>query len=103
MATADVHIDETGLKGPLFWSLVLHSVVLASLAASTFISHTGENWSGSPGGGAISVKLVGGVPGIPLPRPAEVTNSRVVDTTKGLYKSEPPPKIQTPPPDVKRI
>lgn len=104
MATARIHIDEAGLKGPVFWSLVLHSVVLASLAASTLISHSGENWSGSPGGGAISVKLVGGVPGIPLPRPEEVTNSRVVDTTKGLFKSEPKPKPpKLPPPDVKRI
>jgi protein TonB len=104
MATARVHIEDVGLKTPLFWSVLLHSVVLASLAASTLISHQGANWSGSPGGGAMSVKLVGGVPGIPLPRPEVVTNSRVVDTTKGLYKSEPKPEVpKLPPPDVKRI
>jgi len=104
MSTARVHIDEVGLRAPLAWSLVLHSVVLVSLAVSTFISHQGDNWSGSPGGGgSMSVKLVGGVPGIPLPRPEEVTNSRVVDTTKGLFKSEPQPKPKAPPPDVKRI
>jgi protein TonB len=102
MTTARIHIDDVGLKAPLFWSLLIHSVVLVSLAASTLLSHQGANWTGSPGGGAMSVKLVGGVPGIPLPRPEEVTNSRVVDTTKGLYKSEPPPKI-APPTDAKRI
>jgi protein TonB len=103
MATARVHLDEESLKAPLFWSLLLHSVVVVSLGVSTLISHQGDNWSGSPGGGSISVKLVGGVPGIPLPRPEEVTNSRVVDTTKGNFKTEPQPKPVAPPPDVKRI
>ena len=94
MTTARIHIDDRdqGLKTPLAWSLVFHSLLLVSLAASTLVSHQGDNWAGSPGGGAISVKLVGGLaaapPGIPLPRPEVVTPSRVVDTTKGLYKGE---------------
>jgi periplasmic protein TonB len=71
------------------------------------VSHSGDSWSGSPGGGAISVKLVSGLaaapPGIPLPRPEVVTPSRVVDTTKGLYKSEPQPKPKAPPVDAKQI
>jgi periplasmic protein TonB len=103
MSTVPMHADDGSLKGPLFWSLLLHSAVVVSLAASTLISQRGDGWAGSAGGGAVSVKLVGGVPGIPLPRPEVMTPSRVVDNTKGLYKSEPPPKIETPPPDVKRI
>lgn len=103
MATVRVHIDEQGLTAPLIWSLVLHSLVIASLAVSTLLSHSGESWGGSAGGGAVAVKLVGGIPGVPLPRPEVVTTSRVVDTTKGLYKSEPQPKPKAPPPDTKQI
>jgi protein TonB len=51
-------------------------------------------WGGGGGGdGAVQVTLVGSLPGIPMPRPATVTESRVADLTKGLYKSEPPPKV----------
>ena len=106
MTTARVQID-ANLKAPLVWSLALHSVLLASLAVSTLVSHHGDSWAGSPGGGAISVKLVSGSAvapaGVPLPRPEVVTPSRVVDTTKGLYKSEPEPKPKAPPPEAKQI
>lgn len=51
---------------------------------------------GAEGGGAIQVNLVGSLPAIPLPRPDVVTTSRVVDVTKGLYKSEPPPPVPPP-------
>jgi protein TonB len=107
MTTARVQIDDANLKAPLVWSLALHSVLLASLAVSTLVSHQGDSWAGSPGGGAISVKLVSGSAvapaGVPLPRPEVVTPSRVVDTTKGLYKSEPEPKPKAPPPEAKQI
>jgi len=83
---------EVGLKGPLLWSMVLHSLLFGSLAVSTIMSHRGDLWGGPGGGGAMSVKLVGGVSGVPLPRPETVTTSRVVDPTKGLYKAEPKPK-----------
>jgi protein TonB len=43
------------------------------------------------------VRLVGGVSGVPLPRPEVVTTSRVVDPTKGLYRSEPTLKAPEPP------
>jgi periplasmic protein TonB len=85
-------IAEPGLKGPLLWSLILHSALFGSLAVSTLLSHRGELWGGPGGGGAVSVKLVGGLTGVPLPRPETVTESRVVDESKGLYKSEPKPK-----------
>ena len=106
MTTVRIHIEDPGLAAPLGWSLVLHSLLLASLAVSTLVSHQGDNWAGSPGGGAVSVKLVGGLTGapagVPLPRPEVVTPSRVVDTTKGLYKSEPQPKPKAQP-EAKQI
>lgn len=83
---------EGGLKGPLLWSFVLHSLLFGSLGVSTILSHRGDLWGGPGGGGAVSVKLVGGLTGVPLPRPETVTENRVVDETKGLYKSEPKPK-----------
>ncbi len=59
-------------------------------------------WGGSgAGGGAVQLKLVGSLPAIPMPSPSAVTASRVVDLTKGLYKSEPPPKIPFDPNAVK--
>jgi periplasmic protein TonB len=81
------------LRVPLIFSVALHSGLLVLLLVSALFSHRGDSWGG-PGGGAITVGLVGSVPGVTLPRPDVVTNSRVVDETKGLYKAEPPPKTQ---------
>lgn len=39
----------------------------------------------------MTVGLVGSLPGVPLPRPEVVTANRVVDESKGLYKTEPKP------------
>src|SRR5215469_18308674 len=81
-------VVEPGLKGFLLWSVILHSLLFGSLAISTIFSHRGDLWGGPGGGGAVSVKLVGGLAGVPLPRPETVTESRVVDESKGLYKAE---------------
>jgi periplasmic protein TonB len=102
MSTASVQLDQPGLSGPLVWSAVLHAALLGTFAVSTLLSHTGGGWGSAGAGGAISVKLVGGVAGVPLPRPETVTTSRVVDETKGLYKSEPEPK-PVPVPSAKEI
>jgi TonB family protein len=96
-------IVEPGLKVPLFWSLILHSLLFGSLIISTIRSHRGELWGGPGGGGAVSVKLVGGLTGVPLPRPETVTESRVVDESKGLYKAEPKPQPKEIPPDATPI
>ena len=98
-----IAIRDQSLKGPLLWSIVLHSFLFGSMIVSTFVSHRGDLWSGSGGGGAISVKLVGGLQGVPLPRPETVTTNRVVDESKGLYKPEPKPKPKAPPPDAAQI
>jgi protein TonB len=70
-------VDE-GLKRPMTLSIAFHAALAAMLVVSTIYSHRGENWGG-PGGA-----------------------SRVVDESKGLYKSEPQPKAP-PPPDATPI
>jgi hypothetical protein len=47
--------------------------------------------------------VVGSVPGIPMPRPELASPNRVVDESKGLYKSEPPPKMFEKQPDATPI
>ena len=107
MATASMPMPSQpspGLKGPLVWSVVFHSLLFSGLLVSTIFSHQGDSWSGSAGGAgaSVAVKLVGGVQGVPLPVPEVVTTNRVVDTTKGLYKAEPKPKAE-PPVNAKQI
>ena len=100
-AIAATQMPAASLTKPFWASVVFHVVLLGSLFVSGFFSHRGESWGGP--GGAISVGLVGNVPGIPMPRPEVVSPSRVVDESKGLYKTEPPPEIKTPPPDAESI
>jgi len=82
---------EPKLGRPLAVSAGLHTALVALLLFSAFYAPQGNGWSG-PGGGAVSIGVVGSLPGVPLPRPAVVSESRVTDPTHGLYKSEPPPK-----------
>src|SRR6202008_2340692 len=97
---ADVAIDSPAdnLKIPLSLSVLMHVTIAGLLIYSGIHSHSGDLWGGA--GGAITVGLVGNVPGIPMPRPEMETPNRVVDESKGLYKAEPPPEIKEPPPDT---
>ncbi len=85
------------------WSMVLHSLLFGSLAVSTILSHRGDLWGGPGGGGAVSVKLVGGVSGGAAASPGNGNHESSGGQTKGLYKSEPQPKPKVPPPDTKQI
>lgn len=85
---ASYNLTQDSLKRPLAWSCALHLTLGALLLISTLRSHRGEVWGGV-GGGAVTVGLVGSLPGVPLPRPDVVTTSRVVDPTRGLHKEEP--------------
>ena len=97
------HPGANNLKMPFFFSIAFHALLFGSLTVSTIFSHSGDTWGSSGGGGAVSVGLVAKLPGIMLPRPDVVTQSQTVDTTKGLYKSEPQPKPKEIEPDVKKI
>jgi protein TonB len=100
MTATAAYRTQDDLKGPLKLSVLLHAAVWTLLVISTIYSHRGESWGGP--GGAITVGLVGGVPGVPMPRPEVETTNRVVDESKGLYKAEPAPKPQ-PVPDATPI
>ncbi len=104
MSYSPAHPDSYGLKKPLVWSVGFHVVLFSSLAVSAIFSPHGDSWGSVGGDNGVSVGLVARLPGVNLPRPEAVTTSRVVDESKGLYKSEPPPK---PPkeiePDTKTI
>ena len=92
MAQTMVHPDALGLKKFLVWSVALHLLLAATALVSTLFSSRGDSWGGpGAGGNSVTVGLVARLPGVALPRPEAVTTSRVVDTSKGLYKSEPPP------------
>jgi protein TonB len=82
-------------------SLIFHGSLVALLFISAHYSPHEDSWGGP--GGAITVGVVGSVPGIPMPRPELATPNRVVDESKGLYKSEPPPKIPEKQPDATPI
>lgn len=104
MSYAPPHPGAVSLKKPFLWSLAFHGLLFGSLTVSTIFSHQGDMWSSAGGDGSVTVGLVAKVPGIMLPRPDAVTQSQVVDTSKGLYKAEPPkpqPKVEEP--DVKKI
>jgi TonB family protein len=103
MAYATTLPGADGLKRPFLWSVGLHALLFSSLLVSTALSHRGDTWGGAGGDNAVSVGLVGKLPGINLPRPDAVTTSRVVDTSKGLYKSEPQPKQKEIDTDAKKI
>jgi TonB family protein len=97
------HPGTESLKKPLLWSMAFHAALFGSLSVSTIYSRRGDMWGSAGGDGAVSVGLVAKVPGVTLPRPDAVTQSQVVDTSKGLYKSEPQPKPQPVAPDVQKI
>ena len=97
------HPGVESLKKPLLWSAVFHAALFGSLTVSTIYSHRGDMWGSAGGDGSVSVGLVAKLPGVMLPRPDAVTTSQTVDTSKGLYKTEPKPTPEPVQPDVKKI
>ncbi len=102
MEFATQHPADPSLKGTLLWSALFHAALAGTMLVSAVVSKRGDNWGGA-GGGSVTVGIVGSMPGIPLPKPPAVTESRVVDETKGFYKTEPKPKNTPPPPDAHSI
>jgi TonB family protein len=102
MSYSPHHPGADGLKKPLVWSAVFHAALFGSLPVSTLFSRRGDAWGSAGGDGSVSVGVVAKLPGIMLPRPDAVTQSQVVDTSKGLYKAEPLPKPKEDP-DVQKI
>jgi TonB family protein len=103
MEYAQRHPGDPSLKPRLMLSFAFHGALAAAVVISTFVASRGENWGGAGGGEAVSVGLVKSLPAIPLPKPNAVTENRVVDESKGLYKEEPKPKAVVIPPDATPI
>ena len=105
MTAVRIHIDD---REPEEAAAVVRAcftrLLFGSLAVSTLFPIAAICW-GRAGRRRRGVRETGRrrCQGVPLPRPEAVTPSRVVDTTKGLYKSEPQPKPKAPPPDAKQI
>lgn len=73
---------------------ITHLFIVAALLFSP-PPQRGDAWGGAGAGGAIQVSLVGNVPGIPLPRPATLTDNTVATQSPGLFREEPEPKAAT--------
>jgi periplasmic protein TonB len=100
MTTLALTRPDDSLKQFLYVSLIAHLTFCVLGAIGYYFSGRHANWGGP--GGSVTVGLVGSVPAIPLPRPDVVSENRVVDESKGLFKSEPEKKL-TPPPDATPI
>lgn len=98
-ALAAIRTDDA-LKRFLYISIIVHSTFVALAVISAIFSAREGNWGGP--GGSITVGIVGNVPAIPLPQPDAVSPNRVVDESKGLFKSEPAP-VPKPPVDATPI
>src|ERR1700733_5316875 len=103
MSYSPPHPGAASLKKFFFWSVLFHGLLFGSLTLSTIFSHQGDMWGSAGGDGSVSVGLVAKVPGVTLPRPDVVTQSQVVDTSKGLYKAEPPKPQPKEDPEVQKI
>jgi protein TonB len=105
MNVALANTDEITLKKFLVYSLVLHALLAAAIAASIIYQYKGNQWLGTGSTqGDVKVSLVAPeAAGIPMPKPEVETASKMVDPTKSLYKEEPkPPEIPEPPqPELK--
>jgi protein TonB len=107
-AQADIFTEREGWRGPLGWSLALHTCLFAAIVVYGLISGIGgESWgSGGTGGGAMSATLVSSA-AIPLP-PNEMGKSIVAHESPGLSKSLPrqeekaPEAIPIPEPNAKK-
>lgn len=91
--------EDLKLKKFLIYSLILHIFLVLWIAVSIYLQMRGPEW-GDIGGeeGAVNVKIVGPSPGILMPTPPDIADSKTVDQTKGLWKELPQPKPPEPEP-----
>jgi TonB family protein len=91
MAYANQIALPDSLKRPLLVSATAHAGLVALMLLGMPAHQRGESWGG-PGGGAVQVSLVRRLPGISLPRPPVVTQSRRATESRGLHREEPKPE-----------
>jgi len=89
----DDRIDRGILASVLLHGALFSVVILSPKLFPSF----SPNWGSATGGaGAISVKVVGNLSGVPLPTPEVVTENAPANESPAFYKAEPTP---APPPD----
>src|SRR5271155_2246186 len=97
-------VEDLNLRKFLVYSLILHIFLALWIAVSIYLQMRGPEWGGIGGAeGSVNVKLVGPAAGIPMPSQPSVTDSKVVDPTKGLWKEEPKPKVPEPPTPAEKV
>jgi protein TonB len=102
MSQAVANPDELNLQKFLVYSVSLHAALTVLFFLGPYLQHRGNQWGGVGGGETgTKVNLVSSA-GIPMPKPANPTESKVVDPTKGMYKEE-PPKPPEPKTDATKI
>lgn len=103
MTTAVANPATINLRSYVVYSIFLHAALTVAVLGASFLERRGNDWGGGHGGsfGGTKVSLVPGG-GIPLPKEANVTESKAVDPTKGLHKEE-PPKPPEPKTDATKI
>jgi protein TonB len=102
MTTAVANPDDLKLRSYLIYSIVFHSLFSLAVLSASYFERRGHDWGG-PGGnfGGTKVSLVP-AGGIPMLKQPNITDSKTVDPTKGLYKEEPPKKPE-PKSDAEKI
>jgi periplasmic protein TonB len=105
MTTLAAIRPDDALKRYFYISLIIHMTFCVLGGMYSYFYARSADWGGP--GGSITVGIVGSLPAIPLPRPEVVSENRVVDESKGLYKTEPaappkPPVDATPIPKFER-
>src|SRR5262245_4702211 len=88
-----------GMSIALHVAVFSFAIVFPSLLTLRGASNWGSNASGADG---INVKISGGLSGIPLPQPPNVTDTTVANDSPGLYKKEPEPPAPKPKPEEKK-
>ena len=93
--SAEIFFEREQWKGPLAWSVFLHSLLFGGVLLYTAVlgGFGSATWGGSGGGGAINATLVSS---IPLPASPVETQNIVAHDSKGLAQSLPQTKQETP-------
>jgi protein TonB len=103
MTTAVANPQSLNLKSYLWYSVLFHLLFAATALVATFVGRPGNEWGGTGSNlGGTAVTLVKNA-GIPMPREAAVTESKVVDPVKTLHKEDDKPKPPEPTTDAEKI
>src|ERR1700741_3967881 len=100
MTAAVANPDDFGFGKFIGYSLVLHILLVAAIAASIIFHLNGQGWGdvGAVGDSATKVNHTSSstLPGLPMPTPPTIDVSKKFVPTNSLFKEQPQPK----PPEI---